>query len=446
MRIADLLAAPLVRRFRALASMAVKRAQDNPVLVWTSAPVEEIPWFLPREPGWLWRSPRSHVCAAGQAWAASGAPEATAQAWGSVRENCVTEGPLGPMAFCGIAFDPSTTPTGPWTGFPPSMVSVPRVLWLRTRGRSYAALSCLASSETLPREIEQTLQLAEQGCWADARFRFARARVAAEHPPSDVWKTGVAQAESLCRTGPLQKVVLARSVELETSSSAWQVIRRLWTRYPTCTVFAASYGGATFLGATPERLALVRGRHLLTEALAGTAPRGHMPEQDDLLRRQLEESPKQRWEHQLVADHVRTAMHRLCERVWEGRREVVVLPNVQHLRTRFVGRLHGLVDPLTVAFALHPTPAVAGSPLHLARAWLREHERLERGWYGGVVGWVGVGTAELVVAIRSALLRADRAWAFAGCGIVAGSDPEAEYAESQAKLLPLLEALGAEVP
>jgi salicylate biosynthesis isochorismate synthase len=441
-----LLDAALVHRFRALAREAARRAGGGPVLAWASGPVEQVPWLLPREPGWLWRSPRTQAAAAGEAWAARGVPDGTAAAWRSLLQRSVAAGPVGPVAFCGVAFDPAAAPAGPWAGFPPSVVSVPRVLWLRVRDRRYVALACLAAADTLAEEVERTLTVAERWSADEPRLASGRARVVAERPAPDAWKSSVTRAEACCRAGPLRKVVLARSVELAGFWRPAEVVRRLQARYPTCTTFATSQGGATFLGATPERLAFVRAGRMLTEALAGTAARGGTREEDSLLRRQLEESPKQRWEHELVADHVRAAVQRLCARVWEGRREVVALPNVQHLRTRFAGRLRPLADAIEAALALHPTPAVAGSPIHLARAWLRQHEWFDRGWYAGVVGWVGAQAAELVVAIRSALLRADRAWAFAGCGIVAGSDPEAEYRESEAKLLPLLQALGAEVP
>ncbi len=441
----DLLDAALVQRFRTLAD-AARGVGDGPVLVWASAPAETVPSLLPHEPGWLWHSPRSQAVAAGEAWSSSGLPEGSVAAWRSVLKRCAAAGPIGPMAFCGVAFEPTATPSGPWSGFPPSVVSVPRVLWLRVGSRSYAALACVGSAETLPEEVKRTLELADR--WSADQLRRApgKARVVSERPSADVWKSQVARLEACCRRGPLRKVVLARSVELEGVFPPSEVVRRLQTRYPRCTTFAAFRNGATFLGATPERLAFVRSGRVLTEALAGTAPRGRTQEADESLRRELEESAKERSEHELVTEHVRAALSRLCARVWEGRREVVALPNVQHLRTRFAGRLRPSVDALEAALALHPTPAVAGSPVPLAYAWLKDHEELDRGWYAGVVGWVGAQAAELVVAIRSALVRADRAWAFAGCGIVAGSEPDAEYAESEAKLLPLLEALGGEVP
>jgi isochorismate synthase len=441
-----LLDAQLVHRFRSLACAAAARATGEPVLVWASAGAEIAPYSLPRAPGWLWRSPRTRTqaTASGEAWASQGSVEATERAWRALLARSVSAGPVGPLAFCGVAFDATAAPAGVWAGFPASIVSVPRVLWLRVRGRPYVALACVAGATDLLEEVERTLAWAERWPADEADATPVGARVVAERPSADAWKSCVAHAEACCRAGPLQKVVLARSVELEGGSGPAEVVRRLQARYPTCTVFANARAGATFLGATPERLAFVRGGRVVTEALAGTAPRGRTSEEDDLLRRQLEASPKQRWEHELVADHVRAVLKRRCVRTWEGRREVLALRNVQHLRTRFAGRLSPPADAVTAALALHPTPAVAGSPVDLAQRWLREHEPLDRGWYAGVVGWVSAQAAELVVAIRSALITPGRAWAFAGCGIVAGSDPEAEYAESQVKLLPLLEAMGAE--
>lgn len=442
-----LLGASLADRFRAIARAAAREG-DRPVLVWASGPADTSLHRLPPDPVWLWRSPRTRrqLAAAGEAWTLSGPPEAAVRAWRSLLARSWSVGPVGPLAFWAVAFDPEFAPSGPWAAFPPSVVSLPRALRLRVRDRSYLALACVGAGGDLLEEAERTLALVEGGSGEEPTPASGRGRVVAEHPATDAWKSCVARAEACCRVGPLRKVVLARSVELSGAWSPEAVVRRLWARYPTCTAFAARRAGATFLGASPERLAFVQGGRLVAEALAGTAPRGRTPEEDRRLRRELEDSPKQRWEHELVLHHVRAVVRALCVRVWEGRREVVPLPNVQHLRTRLAGRLSPPGDATNVALRLHPTPAVAGSPVDVARAWLREHEGVDRGWYAGVVGWVSADAAELVVAIRSALLRSDRAWAFAGCGVVAGSDPEAEYAESQAKLVPLLEALGAEAP
>jgi menaquinone-specific isochorismate synthase len=270
-----------------------------------------------------------------------------------------------------------------------------------------------------------------------------RAEVLRSWPAEEDWKAEVAAAEAACRSGALEKVVLARCVEVATEARPEAVLDTLAGRYPTCTSFAVSAGQAVFVGATPETLVRVRGERVWTQALAGTAPRGLDPQQDGTIRRRLLESPKEAREHDLVVSHLRQALGAVCADVRCGRRGVLLLPNVQHLRTRLSGRIQAPAGLLELAGRLHPTPAVAGLPVAAATEWIRGHESVPRGWYAGLVGWVdAAGGGAVVVAIRSALVQEGHAWAFAGCGIVAGSDPQRELEESRLKLRPLMEALG----
>ncbi|MCS7235457.1 MAG: isochorismate synthase [Armatimonadota bacterium] len=385
------------------------------------------------------------VWAAGEAWtvelAGPGRFGCAASRWRELAVRAVWEGPLRPVAFAGFAFGEGQT-AGLWEGFPDGLLSVPRVLRVRVLGREYVALACVATPQGDEEEAERTVGLLD-AVGQQHGEPPVRAEVVRWLPPDGRWRSQVQAAEAACRSGHLEKVVVARCVELSTSASEDAALRSLSTRYPTCTAFAVSRPQGVFLGATPEVLARVRRGRVWTQALAGTAPRGSGRRQDGLLRAQLLASPKEAREHELVAAHLRQALADLCRDVRERPREVVALPNVHHLRTRFSGRLNPGLGLLEVAGRLHPTPAVAGLPVPDACAWVRENESLPRGWYAGAVGWVDFsGQGELVVAIRSALVRDGRAWAFAGCGVVAGADPDREVRESQLKLQPVLEALG----
>jgi menaquinone-specific isochorismate synthase len=181
-------------------------------------------------------------------------------------------------------------------------------------------------------------------------------------------------------------------------------------------------------------------------ALAGSAPRGVTDEEDQRFGAELLHSAKNQGEHQFVVTTIRDALSSLCSRVWVAHApRLLKLKNIQHLETPIMGNLlpgHSILETIE---NLHPTPAVGGYPRTPALAALREDEQLDRGWYAGPIGWIGTGgNGEFAVALRSGLVEGNQATLFAGCGIVADSDPESEYQESCLKLQVMLRGLGGE--
>ena len=268
-----------------------------------------------------------------------------------------------------------------------------------------------------------------------------------EWPPAGRWQAMVAAALEAIGRGALHKVVLSRRVRVRGPAAfdPGLAVRRLRAAYPGCFVFAVARDREAFVGATPERLVRLRGGRLDTAALAGSTARGATPEADERLGRALLASPKERAEHALVVEMLRQALAPLC-RVLSVPPEprLLRLGNVQHLYTPISGAVEGR-SVLELVERLHPTPAVGGWPRAAALEFIRTHEPGSRGWYAAPVGWVDRrGEGEFAVAIRSGLLRGAEAWLFAGCGIVAGSDPAREYEETRLKLRPLLAALGVE--
>jgi isochorismate synthase len=265
--------------------------------------------------------------------------------------------------------------------------------------------------------------------------------------------------------GRLDKAVLARSLRVDHDGrlDIPGFLDRLSTLYPSCTLLAMGRGNDTFLAATPETLIRVQHDRIETAALAGSAPRGRTPEEDADLARSLETSAKERAEHAHVVDALRDVLGPLCfELEVSEQPRLRQLFGIQHLETPISGRLrsmkgegqgHVARNPLLrLVAALHPTPAVGGVPRDLARDWLRRYEGLDRGWYASPVGWLDAsGGGDFCVALRSALIRdgevnstndsGSRAWLFAGAGIVAGSRPEQEIAETRVKLRALLAPL-----
>ena len=244
----------------------------------------------------------------------------------------------------------------------------------------------------------------------------------------------------------LQKVVLARALETHQPKNidAVAALRQLAQAYPSTTVFAVAHGGATFLGATPERLIALHHGTASTMALAGSTDRGATLAEDQALSEKLLHDPKERAEHAVVVAALREGLAQVCWRIIaDAQPRVQKLPNLQHLLTRIRGQVTPGHSVLDLVERLHPTPAMGGYPRQPALELIRANEGLDRGWYAGPIGWINRdGEGEFVVGIRSALVNGSSATLFAGCGIVADSNPAAEYAESDWKLRPMLAALG----
>ena len=259
------------------------------------------------------------------------------------------------------------------------------------------------------------------------------------------WERAVAAAVAAITAGNLHKVVLARDLYATANEEidARVLLARMAPSYPDCYTFAC--GG--LVGATPELLIQRTDRHLHSLVLAGTMPRGGTPEADDALGAAILASAKDLDEHQYAVADVRAALAPLCAdlRV-EERPSLLRLANVQHLATRVDGELAAgeaaTHSALALAAALHPTAAVCGTPAEAAMELIRELEGMDRARYAGPVGWVDArGNGEWGIALRCGQLAGRHARLFAGCGIVAGSEPAAELAEAQTKFRPVQDAL-----
>jgi menaquinone-specific isochorismate synthase len=256
----------------------------------------------------------------------------------------------------------------------------------------------------------------------------------------------VARAVAMIEEGRFEKIVLARCRELTAAGALHplKVLNALRQRFPDCYAFSFANGrGQSFIGASPERLLRVEQGTLLTEALAGSAPRGRTASEDAALGGALLGDDKELREHRHVVASIDRRLAplglRMVHAALPGLRR---LANVQHLHTPVSAALPAGVRLLDVLARLHPTPAVGGSPRVAACAHIRELEGFSRGLYGGPVGWLDHrGGGEFLVGIRSALIDGARARAYAGGGIVAGSDPDRELAETDLKFKALLEAL-----
>ncbi len=269
----------------------------------------------------------------------------------------------------------------------------------------------------------------------------AVASIASGPPPSefrvtavttrDGWRSMVEAALSDIDAGRLQKVVLARAVDIVADApfAVPGVLAYLRRSQPGCIVYAER----GYLGASPELLVRKSGASVVARPLAGTGV-----ETSALVR-----SAKDAHEHRLVVEAVVEALGRLCSGVQADGPRPLELADVSHLATTVTGRAESATTSVTdLVTALHPTPAVAGTPSPLALATIDALEPVARARYAGPCGWVDArGDGEFVVALRGGVVEGNRARIHAGAGIVSGSDPDAEWAETQQKLMPMLQAL-----
>jgi isochorismate synthase len=319
---------------------------------------------------------------------------------------------------------------------------LPRVTFLTRAGRSACAVAGACSGEEARRARDEALaRLARPPLPGAEPGRFD---LQSEEPPA-AFRARVGTAVDAIARGDLQKVVLARAVRAEADAPipVRRLLCALAVASPRTTRFLFARDGLAWLGATPEQLVRVDGERVEADAIAGTISGGPTPEADAVQVRALRESKKDQDEHAWVRDALRDI---LTPRV--GGLEAPEAPAVRaagavhHLHTPFCGRRLEGSGLLQLAAALHPTPAVAGTPTPAALDWLRRHEPLVRGNYAGPVGWVGKdGSGDLAVALRCAQVQGTRVRAFAGAGVVAASDPDAELAETRLKLRAVLDPL-----
>ncbi len=355
----------------------------------------------------------------------------------------------GLIACGGFAFAPDGGSSPHWSAFAPASLAVPEVALVR-RGED---VWCTAA--TMVRQDDAVEQLLE--C-LDRRLDSLREQALPlldPHPTEhhtvagamapEHYEAAVARAVELIGAGRLEKIVLAREVDVHgpaphDPAAVFGVLRE---GFAGCFVYAVGRGAATFIGATPELLMRREGLRVSTVALAGSIGRSADPGVDDHLGERLLRSDKEREEHAIVARRIERALR--PHAVWvtmAEEPEVVRIANIQHLATAIRAQLAAPVAAVELAGLLHPTPAVGGEPTAVALPLIRALEGIDRGWYAGPLGWTDANEdGEFCVALRCALIEGALARCYAGDGVVADSEPAAELAETEVKLGALLPVL-----
>jgi menaquinone-specific isochorismate synthase len=399
------------------------------------------PFDLAGETGFAWSGPGGELVGLGTAaripvGIGADRMERAAEAAGELLGGAEVDDPagagLGPVAVGALPFSPEA----------PGELDVPALLLRRDPAGAVWATATTPDPATPPPAGELPARVHALAGGAAADGWPAARRLDRPEEQLDAWRASVALALAAIAAGRLDKVVLARRALVEAARPfpRADLLRRLRARAGAA---AFVFAGGGFVGASPELLVARRGRVATSRPMAGTVPRGATAAAEARGLARLTGSAKEAVEHRLVVDAVAEGLAKVADRVEVAPPEVVRLTTVAHLATEVTAELtEPLPSALELAGLLHPTPAVGGSPRDAAMAAIAALEPFDRGRYAGPVGWVDVaGDGEWAVALRCATLQGRRARLVAGAGIVPGSDPDAEWAETEHKLAAMLEVL-----
>ncbi|HJP41595.1 MAG TPA: isochorismate synthase [Dehalococcoidia bacterium] len=406
---------------------------------------------LRQEASATWERPSDdfHLFALGTAIRLQGAPDealsAVIPAIRALRRSAVSVGvaqDARPRFFGGARFDPDAPASDPaWEPFGGWQFFLPQMLVALRDDRVSASATAFVRDGDTPQSLASALRYT-----LERQTALPASPQAVDEPGETTWRRSVSLAVQEIHGDAYQKVVLARRTDLELPGTPGNstIIGRLASKYSDCFVFSFRAGESTWLGASPELLVSLSDGVVRAVSLAGSRPRGDDSHTDRSLGQELLASQKERSEHAFVVDAIRDILRPLCAdlTVPDGP-ALMKLANIQHLCTPITGFAADGVDVLDFVVRMHPTPAVGGSPREAAMEAVRRLDGIDRGWYAAPIGWLDLtGDGEFAVGLRAGLVSGTTARLYAGAGIVAGSDPEQEFAEVELKFRPLRAALG----
>jgi menaquinone-specific isochorismate synthase len=351
---------------------------------------------------------------------------------------------ITPRIFCSFTFFDSETATP----FPSATLTLPKFQIIKKQSEYFFITNLLTTSE---KELENSIEETINNLKTIQNHPPNLSANSSNDPhnyyihPTYNFQVAVADALKSIHAQHFSKIVLAHALDVVSPLPFHLVncLDNLRQRHPDCYTFSISNGrGHHFIGASPERLLSVHQGQLITDALAGSAPRGQNALEDALFANKLLASEKEQREHRAVSDFINQRLRQIGLNPQNSPSRLLKLSNIQHLWTPIHAKLKPSIHPLEIVAQLHPTPAVAGVPTDIALAQIRHYETFDRSLYAAPLGWIDCqNNSEFIVGIRSALIEGDRARLYAGAGIVSGSDPEKELAEIQLKFQALLKAL-----
>ncbi|WJY27815.1 MULTISPECIES: isochorismate synthase [Sporosarcina] len=337
-----------------------------------------------------------------------------------------------------------------WGDFPRAFFSVPVFQLKIENGRTAVAINLITDSPESSGKFDELRQqrdrLIHEAQMRDSLHFTKPSVLSMQELGKDSYLDTVTAVTGKIAAGEADKVVIARSLALQFDEPAdhTAVLQSITNEQRDSYLFGIERGSQLFFGATPERLVEIKDGRAYSACVAGSSRRGTTAEEDRKLGEALLADKKNREEHHYVVEMITRVFDSLCaSRTSAAGPKLMKVRDIQHLYTPVEGTL--VVESSIFQFikALHPTPALGGVPTATAMDIIRHEEKLDRGFYAAPVGWTDAsGNGEFAVAIRSALLEQDKAWLYAGGGIVADSKADEEYEETWVKFRPMLRALG----
>ncbi len=356
--------------------------------------------------------------------------------WG---ENNLTDVPL---FFGGMKFAPNQQ-SEVWSDYSDSDWFLPRFLFLKNDTKFFLIVNYFYNeiqNEDFHSELDGIINLFYnyKSSGIEETPRNVKIINYKEH---NSWNEKVLLALENISKGAIKKIVLSREVEwnLSEEPDLSSILKTLGKRYPKCYVFAFKRNESIFFGASPEKLAKISKGWIEADALAGSISRGKTEQEDKVLEYELLNSKKNLHEQNAVVEFITSSLHKISDEIIFNEHPVIrKLPNIQHLWTPIKAKIKNKMPLFSILKELHPTPAICGAPWMNALKSITEMEEHDRGLYAGIVGWLSFeNEAEFAVAIRSALYKKKKIFAYAGCGIVEGSEPQEEFNETELKLKPI---------
>ena len=346
-------------------------------------------------------------------------------------------GTTDPLFVGGIKF-PSAKNEEIWNDFQFARWSIPQILLLKN-GNDFKIII-----NTFKNSIDRVFSIIEQSDDLIPGTEERQIKVLSNKPNVEIneWSDCVELALEKISHKKLQKVVLSRfnKIELSAAPNILQQLQKLEISFDNCITFAYKSKDSIFFGATPEKLFSVRDGFIEADALAGSIPRGIDDAEDKAFKKNLLDDEKNLAEHKSVVDFILHQLTPVTEKIlFDSQPSIKKYSNIQHLYSQIRAKLKNDVSFFSLLERLYPTPAVCGFPSGEALDAINELESFDRGLFTGAIGWFNLhGNAEFSVGIRSALLRENLLQAYAGCGIVNGSDSFSEFTETELKLKPIL--------
>ncbi|MER2029540.1 MAG: isochorismate synthase [Solibacillus sp.] len=357
---------------------------------------------------------------------------------------------LQPILFGGFTFDPQNEVSAEWTNFPQSYFTVATHQLVIRNDKAYVTINYITDEENSTKTFEALRKERDELIHAaqvkEVKTYPKPTMTSYMEPYKQEYLNSITKVTGLIKANEAQKVVIARSLALqfEETITSPQILSHVVHEQPESYLFGLEHGDLLFYGASPERLVKVDSGRAYSSCVAGSIKRGTTAEADEELGKTLLSDLKNLGEHHYVVEMITDTFNKNCTKVKVPHGpKLLKIRDIQHLYTPVEGQLNEDATILQLVKHLHPTPALGGVPREQAMEIIRTYEPMNRGLYAAPIGWLDAdGNGEFAVAIRSAALVQDKAYLYAGGGIVEDSEAQSEYEETLVKFRPMLRALG----